>query len=63
MYCTVGYTMFLQVCCMAAVQQEPYLLLGCASGSVRVVALVNASGDAVAAARQVRSLQLREHTS
>jgi hypothetical protein len=45
------------------VAQEPFLLLGCSSGAVRVAALVNASGDAVTGARQVRALQLREHTS
>lgn len=53
----------LQVCCVANFEQEPYLLLGCASGTVRVAALVNASGDAVTNARQVRGLQLREHSS
>jgi hypothetical protein len=52
-----------QVCCVASFEHEPYLLLGCASGTVRVAALVNASGDAVAGARQIRALQLREHTS
>lgn len=52
-----------QVCCITAFDQEPYLLLGCSSGTVRVAALVNASGDAVSGARQVRSLQLREYTS
>lgn len=52
-----------QVCCVASFEQEPYLLLGCRSGAVRVAALVNASGDAVNAARQVRALQLRDYTS
>lgn len=53
----------LQVCCVASFEQEPYLLLGCRSGAIRVAALVNASGDAITAARQVRSLQLRDYTS
>lgn len=47
---------------MACLDLEPYLLLGCTSGNVRVAALVNASGDAVVGARQVRGLQLREYT-
>jgi hypothetical protein len=53
----------LQVRCMTTFQQEPYLLLGCSSGTVRVAALVNASGDAVTGPRQVRGLQLREYNS
>lgn len=58
--CLCGWV---QVCCITVFDQEPYLLLGCSSGTVRVAALVNASGDAVSGARQVRSLQLREYTS
>jgi hypothetical protein len=52
-----------QVVCITSFDQEPYVLLGCNSGAVRVAALVNASGDAVTGARQVRALQLREYTS
>lgn len=48
---------------IAAMQQEPYVLLGCLSGAVRVAAMVNASGDVVAAARQVRGLRLMPHKS
>jgi hypothetical protein len=43
-------------------QQEPYLLLGCTSGAVRVAALVNASGDVVAT-RPARGLTLMPYTS
>jgi hypothetical protein len=59
----VWWCVCVQVCCMTAFDQEPYLLLGCSSGTVRVAALVNASGDAVSGARQVRRLQLRDYTS
>lgn len=52
-----------QVVCITSFDQEPYVLLSCSSGAVRVAALVNASGDAVTGARQVRALQLREYTS
>ena len=55
--------LLLQVCCIAAFDQEPYLLLGCVSGAVRVAALVNDAGDPVAGARQARGLLLQEHFS
>jgi hypothetical protein len=43
--------------------REPYLLLGCGSGAVRVAAMVNASGTPVTAARQVRGLTLMPYSS
>ena len=47
-------------CCSCAygMQREPYLLLGCKSGAMRVAGMVNASGATVTEARQVRALQL-----
>ncbi|KAI8474766.1 MAG: hypothetical protein J3K34DRAFT_490656 [Monoraphidium minutum] len=42
----------------AAMQREPFLLLGCSSGAVRVAHMVNASGAGVTTARQVRALKL-----
>eukprot|EP00879_Flechtneria_rotunda_P011333 GHRR01011838.1.p1 GENE.GHRR01011838.1~~GHRR01011838.1.p1 ORF type:complete len:1352 (+),score=605.93 GHRR01011838.1:400-4455(+) len=47
-----------KVCRLALLHREPYLLLGCSSGIVRVCGLVNASGVPVAEARQVRGLIL-----
>lgn len=52
-----------QVCFVAAVQQEPYLLLGCTSGAVRVAGLVNASGELVSGTRPVRGLTLLPYSS
>jgi hypothetical protein len=44
-------------------QREPFLLLGCRSGAVRVAQMVNASGSGVTAARQVRGLKLTSYSS
>ncbi|KAF8064591.1 hypothetical protein HT031_003392 [Scenedesmus sp. PABB004] len=44
--------------CVAALPGEPLLLLGCESGAVRTAAVVNASGEPVAEARQARGLEL-----
>jgi hypothetical protein len=60
--CPAGFAP-VQVVCITSFDHEPYVLLGCSSGAVRVAALVNASGDAVTGARQVRALQLREYIS
>lgn len=43
--------------------REPYVLLGCRSGAVRVAMMSNASGCAVTVARQVRGLKLMPHSS
>eukprot|EP00878_Enallax_costatus_P027200 GHUV01029262.1.p1 GENE.GHUV01029262.1~~GHUV01029262.1.p1 ORF type:complete len:638 (+),score=216.01 GHUV01029262.1:649-2562(+) len=51
-----------KVCCLAALPREPYLLLGCSSGSIKVAALVNASGTPVTEARQIRGLQLTQYS-
>lgn len=50
------------VTCAAAMTVEPFVLLGCGSGAVRVALMANASGDAVNAARQVRGLKLLPYT-
>lgn len=47
----------------AAMQREPFLLLGCRGGAVRVAHMVNASGSGVTAARQVRALKLTHYSS
>jgi hypothetical protein len=46
------------ITCVTPLEQQPYLMLGCASGAVRVAVLVNASGAPVMEARQARSLKL-----
>ena len=47
----------------APMQREPFVLLGCRSGAVRVAQMVNASGSGVTAARQVRALKLTAYSS
>lgn len=44
-------------------KREPYLMLGCSSGTIRVAGLVNASGSTVTEARQVRALKMMAYTS
>ena len=51
------------IICIAPMQRDPYVLLGCSSGSIRVAALVNASGTTVTEARQVRMLQIMPYAS
>eukprot|EP00877_Chromochloris_zofingiensis_P001873 jgi/Chrzof1/11687/Cz06g05130.t1 len=50
------------VTCVAAMKREPYLMLGCSSGTIRVAGLVNASGSTVTEARQVRALKMMAYT-
>jgi hypothetical protein len=46
-----------------AMRREPYVLVGCRGGAVRVVMAANASGAGVTAARQVRALKLMPYSS
>jgi hypothetical protein len=49
--------------CAEPAAREPFLLIGCRSGAVRVAAATNASGNPAAAARQARGLSLMPYTS
>ncbi|GBF90962.1 hypothetical protein Rsub_03817 [Raphidocelis subcapitata] len=48
--------------CVEPAAREPFLLVGCRSGAVRVAAAINASGNPAAAARQARGLVLMPYT-
>lgn len=44
---------------VAVMQDEPYVLLGCASGNVQVVSLLDSSGSLAMGAAQVSTLELQ----
>ncbi|GIL46335.1 hypothetical protein Vafri_3346 [Volvox africanus] len=43
-----------KICCVADMARDPYVLLGCASGSLRIAMLVDSSGSPTTLARQAR---------
>ncbi|GBF96648.1 hypothetical protein Rsub_09281 [Raphidocelis subcapitata] len=45
-----------------AMERQPFVLLGCRSGAVRVALMADAAGEAVEGARQVHALQLLPHS-
>lgn len=51
------------ITCAAPLRREPYVLLGCASGAVRVAMVANASGCGVVGARPARGLRLMPYRS
>lgn len=42
---------------------EPYVLLGCGDGSVRIAALLNDKGQAPEAVSPIASIEMRPYTS
>jgi hypothetical protein len=50
-----------KVTAAAALLPEPYLVLGCASGGLRVAALLDAAGAPADAAREATSLSLQPY--
>ncbi len=44
---------------VAVMQDEPYVLLGCASGNVQVVSLLDSSGSLAMGAAHVNTLELQ----
>lgn len=46
----------------AALAADPYLLLGCASGAVRVASLLGADGQPAEAARPLASVEVKPYT-
>jgi hypothetical protein len=51
------------VTCAAALEREPFVLLGCRSGDVRVALAADVGGGGAAAGRQAQELRLLPYTS
>lgn len=47
-----------KVCCVADLPHDPFVLLGCASGSLRVALLADSGGQPVTQPRAVRKLKV-----
>lgn len=47
------------VTCVAVMHDEPFVLLGCASGNVQVVSLLDSSGNLATGAAHVHTLELQ----
>lgn len=50
------------VTAVAALEAEPYLLLGCASGAIRVVALLGAGGGTAEGVAPINSMEMLPYT-
>jgi hypothetical protein len=50
-----------EITTVVPLKREPYLLLGCLSGNVKVAMLVNSAGAAITEARQARGLKLMQY--
>jgi hypothetical protein len=50
-----------EITTVVPLKREPYLLLGCLSGNVKVAMLVNSAGAPITEARQVRGLKLMQY--
>lgn len=46
---------------VAVMQNEPYVLLGCSSGNVQVISLLNSSHDLATGAVEAQSMELQPY--